>query len=83
VQQYFVPEENWQAESVTISGDDVHHINRVVRLKAEDEIICSHPAGHAARCIIASVESDAVHATVIEWLDNSVELPVDVTIAQS
>ncbi|MCG3418657.1 16S rRNA (uracil(1498)-N(3))-methyltransferase [Oceanobacillus jordanicus] len=82
MQQYFVPEENWQAESVTVSGDDVHHINRVVRLKAEDEIICSHPAGHAARCIIASIESDAVHATVIEWLDNSVELPVDVTIAQ-
>ncbi|WP_042223415.1 16S rRNA (uracil(1498)-N(3))-methyltransferase [Oceanobacillus manasiensis] len=82
MQRYFVPEENWYPESVTISGDDVHHINRVVRLREGDKIICSHPAGHAARCTITFVESDNVHVTIEEWLESSVELPLEVTIAQ-
>ncbi|WP_404453514.1 16S rRNA (uracil(1498)-N(3))-methyltransferase [Oceanobacillus kapialis] len=82
MQRYFVPEENWHLESVTITGDDIHHINRVVRMKPGDKIICNHPDGHAARCEISSIESDAVYSKVVEWLDQSVELPIDVTIVQ-
>ncbi|WP_390361587.1 16S rRNA (uracil(1498)-N(3))-methyltransferase [Virgibacillus byunsanensis] len=82
MQRYFVPVTNWKTDVVYITGDDVHHISRVMRLQDGDQIICNHPEGKAATCEIISLTKDSVQATIIEWLNESVELPIDVTIAQ-
>ncbi|QKY69500.1 16S rRNA (uracil(1498)-N(3))-methyltransferase [Lentibacillus sp. CBA3610] len=82
MQRYFVPAENWKDNQVIMTDDDAHHISRVMRSKPEDEIICNHPDGKAAICQITDITSDNVRAVISEWLDESAELPIDVTIAQ-
>lgn len=82
LQRYFVPARNWNKNEVIIKGDDVHHILRVMRYKEGDEIICNHSQGQAAICKIVFVSPDYIQTSVIEWLKESVELPIQVTIAQ-
>nr|WP_226036948.1 16S rRNA (uracil(1498)-N(3))-methyltransferase [Aquibacillus saliphilus] len=83
MQRYFVSESNWSTDDVvTITGNDVHHITRVMRMDKGDEIICNHLDGRSATCTIEQVSSDFVIANVVEWRDEKVELPVHVTIAQ-
>ncbi|SEQ17469.1 16S rRNA (uracil1498-N3)-methyltransferase [Virgibacillus subterraneus] len=82
LQRYFVPETNWGKDEVIINADDAHHINRVMRLQAGDKIICNHPDGIAAICEITSSGNDGVQLVIMEWLEESSELPIEVTIAQ-
>ena len=83
MQRYFILEdENWTNEHVRITGDDVHHISRVMRGKVGDSIICNRRDGKAAVCEISEITDDAVQATIIEWLEQDSELPVEVTIVQ-
>ncbi len=82
MQRYFIPKSNWRDNTVIITGDDVHHMLRVMRFRDGDKIICNHPDGQAAICKIHPQDHDTVVADIIEWLDESGELPVHVTIAQ-
>jgi len=82
LQRYFITEGNWEGDTVTIKGEDVHHISRVMRMQPGDEIICNHPDGSHAICEISRIEKDDVLARVEKMLESSSELPVDVTIAQ-
>lgn len=82
MQRYFVRAADWDGNEVIIKGDDVHHITRVMRFKEGDEIICNNAEGHAAICRIMMIDPRYIQASVSKWLDESVELPVHVTIAQ-
>lgn len=82
MQRYFVPETNWQTHGVVITGDDIHHISKVMRYKRGDSVICNHPNGQAAVCTITEMGIDGIQMSIAEWLDVSAELPLDVTIAQ-
>lgn len=81
MQYYFVDSDQWQDHVVTITGDDYHHIVNVMRKKVDDKVICSHPNGKQAICRIISLE-ESVKLEVMNYLDNSTELPIDVTIVQ-
>ncbi|WP_077621459.1 16S rRNA (uracil(1498)-N(3))-methyltransferase [Sediminibacillus massiliensis] len=82
MQRYFVSDYDPENATVTITGDDVHHISRVMRMEAGDSIICMVPEGHGAMCRIAEVKEDLVVAEIIEWLEEAKDLPVMITIAQ-
>lgn len=82
MQRYFVPGSNWQENQVIITGDDVHHITRVMRMDIKDKIICNHPNGKSCVCEITAKDDDQVVTTIITWQKENVELPVHVTIAQ-
>lgn len=78
MQRYFV--ESFRDNRFYISQEDRHHILKVMRLKEGDEIICVHD-GKSALSSIAEITDDVIVAEVVKWEDNSVELPVRVTIA--
>jgi 16S rRNA (uracil1498-N3)-methyltransferase len=83
MQRYFISDKNnWTKEEVIISGEDVHHILRVMRFDIGDEIIAVHPNEKAARCILRECTDTYIKAEIIEWLAEGVTLPVEVTIAQ-
>lgn len=63
-----------------ITGEDYRHIVKVMRMKEEDQIICVTQAGKAALCKITKISDQHVTALVVQWMEDSVELPVDVTI---
>lgn len=82
LQRYFVAEANWNNDQVHITNDDANHIIRVMRFQIDDQIICNHTNGQAALCRITAINQDYVVANVEEWLEENVELPIAVTIAQ-
>jgi len=63
-----------------ITGEDCRHISRVMRMKEKDEILCVGEDQKTALCSIQKITNDEVIADVIEWKEESVELPVHVTI---
>ncbi|WP_430785171.1 16S rRNA (uracil(1498)-N(3))-methyltransferase [Virgibacillus flavescens] len=82
MQRYFVPEDQWENNNLIISGDDAHHITRVMRGNTGDKLICNHPNGYAVLGEITSLEQERVSVLILESIEESVELPVSVTIAQ-
>ena len=82
MQRYFIPLSNWERDTVTIDGDDAHHIIRVMRMKVDDKIICNPPSSKGAVCKIIQIDANHVTAQVVQWIENDSELPVSVTIAQ-
>ncbi|GAB3795329.1 16S rRNA (uracil(1498)-N(3))-methyltransferase [Virgibacillus kimchii] len=82
MQRYFVQESGWKENQVIITGQDVHHINKVMRLNEGDQVICNHPDGYQVICEIISSSPNEVHTVIRKQLENITELPVSVTIAQ-
>lgn len=85
MQRYFVETANWDKETnkIQITGNDVHHISRVMRNEIGDEIVCVHPDQTIARCEIREIESDAIYCSIIAFELNQYELPVYATIIQA
>ncbi|MBN6186206.1 16S rRNA (uracil(1498)-N(3))-methyltransferase [Aneurinibacillus sp. BA2021] len=82
MQRYFVDPSQMDERFVTITGDDVNHIARVMRSRPGDEVICCNGLGRDVRGAIAAIEADHVRVRIVaEDLMNR-ELPVQVTIAQ-
>lgn len=82
LQRYFIPEQDWNEDNVIVKGQDAHHLARVMRKNIGDHIICNHTKGKAAICEIDKIEKEVVQLHVVEWLEENVELPISVTIAQ-
>lgn len=78
MQRYFVDKN--EDNHFYISGDDYHHIVKVMRQKAGDSIICVNKDGNGAVCIIEEITDEQVIANVVKWEEGSVELPVSVSI---
>ncbi|MFE8696741.1 16S rRNA (uracil(1498)-N(3))-methyltransferase [Cytobacillus sp. FJAT-53684] len=79
MQRYFVSQPAVN-NRFCIIGEDVHHIVRVMRMKENDQIICVDPLKKAAICTIAEITDEQVVAEVVQWIEKSSELPIDITI---
>ncbi|WP_227934909.1 16S rRNA (uracil(1498)-N(3))-methyltransferase [Alkalihalobacillus deserti] len=82
MQRYFVAKEQMTNQEVKVTGEDVKHISRVMRMDVGDEIICSNNGSRTVRCVISAVEDQKITANIIEDLIPNTELPIEVTIAQ-
>ncbi|MEK8129410.1 RsmE family RNA methyltransferase [Paenibacillus filicis] len=83
MQRYFIQPEQFSADHVKISGDDAHHLIRVMRAKAGDRVIVSDGALQEALVVIRTLEGGEVDAEIEERLPMDREPSVDVWIAQS
>ncbi|MBO9129590.1 16S rRNA (uracil(1498)-N(3))-methyltransferase [Bacillus sp. 165] len=80
MQRYFIEESAVENNNIIITGDDAHHIAKVMRMKHGQEIICCYNQ-KTALCIIDEITNEFVKATVVKWVEESNELPIEVTIA--
>lgn len=83
MQRYFIAPERFEATVVTITGDDAHHLVRVMRAKADDQVIVSDGVNREALVRIRELEKDRVIADIVEMLPLENEPAVEVWIAQS
>lgn len=79
MQRYFLTE-NMQQEVFTITGDDVHHIVRVMRMQIGDELYICLQNGDSAVAEIVELSKEAVVVKPLKWLEETKELPVAVSI---
>ncbi|MFD0682685.1 MULTISPECIES: 16S rRNA (uracil(1498)-N(3))-methyltransferase [unclassified Paenibacillus] len=83
MQRYFIAPELFADSSVTITGDDAHHLIRVMRAKVGEKIIVSNGVNREAIVQINELGKEQVLADIVEHLEMNHEPAVEVWIAQS
>ena len=74
--------DNLTGTTATISGDDAHHIARVLRMKPGDALSLCDGAGGEYEAVITSINPDAVVCALGERRISTVESPVSITLFQ-
>ena len=74
--------DNITADTATITGDDAHHIARVLRMKAGDALSLCDGAGQEYDSVINSVSPEIVSCAVSNPHSSEAESPVRVTLFQ-
>ncbi|MEO2074511.1 MAG: 16S rRNA (uracil(1498)-N(3))-methyltransferase [Bacillus sp. (in: firmicutes)] len=80
MQRYFV-KQRANDDRFLIDEEDRHHIVKVMRMQIGDQIICVDPKGKQAVCRLAEITDERVVADVVQWKEESPELPIRITIA--
>lgn len=81
MQRYFLPHSSFQANEIILTGEEAHHISRVMRMAEGDEIIVADGSGAAYVCSLLTVNPDECRAAVVQKADGGQEMPVEVTVA--
>ncbi len=79
---FFIKPEQIDGDSVRIIGTDCHHIKDVFRMKPGDELTVSYETGVELLCRIVGYESKCVKLEIIERIQRSRELPVEIVLYQ-
>lgn len=74
--------DNIAGSTATITGDDAHHILRVLRMKTGDALSLCDGAGYEYAAAISSISADAVVCAIGERRISEVESPVQITLFQ-
>ncbi|GGH84940.1 16S rRNA (uracil1498-N3)-methyltransferase [Pullulanibacillus pueri] len=84
MQRYFVPDINFEDDTVRIEGEDARHIQKVMRMSPNDQVIVCNFSEEAFLCVISTLQGPAgeVIAIVKEKLATPTEMPINVTIVQ-
>lgn len=82
MQRYFLDATAFLGDHVRFSGDELHHISRVMRYSTGDRVIACNDKGQAHLVEFTQVNKDEVTARIIEELVEERELPVSITLAQ-
>lgn len=83
MQRYFVDSKNFNDTTVTIYGDDVHHITKVMRNSIDDKIICCDNKGLDVLVSIVAINQEMVECQIISKLSDNREPSVKVTLVQA
>ncbi|ANE47298.1 16S rRNA methyltransferase [Paenibacillus swuensis] len=84
MQRYFLKKEQFtHNNTVRITGDDAHHLVKVMRARAGDKVICSDGESREALVELQEIETGQVTASIIEELAMDAEPEVKVWVAQS
>lgn len=81
MQRYFIDTAYENQSIVRISGDDFHHMTRVMRMKLDDSVYVVFNNQISAIANLAEMEEHAVVCKIKQLEEVEKELPIDVTIA--
>lgn len=81
--RFFVPIENFDAELVTVTGDDAWHIARSLRMAVGESITVCDMQGKVHECTLISITDDTVKARIDKSCAAESESPVRVTLYQA
>ena len=80
--RFFVDKADITENEVHITGEDVKHITKVLRLRPGETIEVCDKCGMDYNCIILSFADGSVVAEIKESMKNSAEPPIEVTLYQ-
>lgn len=83
MQRYFIEDHQLKPNMITIVGDDVHHIRRVMRYQEGTPLICVDGKGHDYLVEIAKITDAAVHCKIIKVMPSKGETKLQIALAQA
>ena len=81
--RFFVPDTGFSDRTVTILGDDAHHISFALRMAVGEEITVCDMKGGVHRCILKALNGESVVAEILESVSSSTESPVKIHLFQA
>jgi 16S rRNA (uracil1498-N3)-methyltransferase len=81
--RFLVPSLDPDASEAVLPADEAHHLTRVLRLQAGDDISVFDGQGHERRARVASIGRAAVTVTLLECVTPTAVPPVPVLLVQS
>ena len=80
MQRFFVDQNSYNGETVTIRGKDAYHISRSLRMKKGEEISVCLPDGNILICKLLSFSDSEVTAEVVSKEECRSESPVRINV---
>jgi 16S rRNA (uracil1498-N3)-methyltransferase len=81
--RFYASFDEFDGNRVKLSPDESHHLIRVLRLTHGDEIFVFDGCGKEFRCRFDTVENKRAMLEIVETLDDQVESPLRLTLAQA
>jgi 16S rRNA (uracil1498-N3)-methyltransferase len=81
--RFYTPPTQFTATSVTLDEDEAHHLSRVLRLSEGSRAFVFDGAGNEWECEVARIAKREVELTLLWQLDDAVESPLQLTLAQA
>ena len=78
--RFFVPSTGFDADRVTITGDDAFHMARSLRMAVGDTVTVCDMHGREHLCRLDSLRDEICHLTVLSTKESETEPPVDITL---
>ncbi len=81
--RFLVPEIDPVHTEITLPGDESHHLARVLRLRAGDEIVVFDGRGRASRARVTTADHRRATAAIVEPFPDEAAPPVPIVLVQS
>ncbi|HKG20958.1 MAG TPA: 16S rRNA (uracil(1498)-N(3))-methyltransferase [Blastocatellia bacterium] len=81
--RFYAPPGQVEGAAVTLSGEESHHLSRVLRLKPGDCVFVFDGTGVERECEISEISSKSARLRIIRTLEDTVESPSSLTLAQA
>ena len=82
MQRFFVEQKQVKKPEISITGTDVNHIQRVLRMKRSEELFVSDGENHVYHCVIKDMDEDEVVVEIIKEIKGTTELPSKIYLFQ-
>jgi 16S rRNA (uracil1498-N3)-methyltransferase len=74
---FFIPKDHFQDDAVFVTGDPLHHLKQVLRLKEGDLAIFLDGSGGCCRVRLETLARDSARALVLDrWQEKETALPI-------
>lgn len=81
--RFHTPPEQISGEMIQLDEDESHHLARVLRLREGETVFAFDGQGNEWECTVASSQRTASRLTIVRALDDVVESPLRLTLAQA
>ena len=78
--RFFVPTENFDGNTVKITGDDSYHIARALRMAVGDEITLADMQGREHTCRLTKIRDEECECEILSTREGKTESPVEITL---
>ena len=82
MQRYFLKNNQFNKDLALITGDDAHHMSRVMRMTIGDQVIVCNEDKTCYYATIKQIKDQEIEVTLDSMIEAQTELPIEVTIAQ-
>lgn len=81
--RFFIQKEQIDGDTVTLLGDDAHHISRSLRMAAGEHITVCDMQKYEYECVLTEFLPDRVHARILSKTHSDTEPPYSVHLFQA
>lgn len=75
--RFFIPSEDLATDDILITAEPLHHLNKVLRLKVDDQAILLDGTGACCRARISAIDRDLARAVPLDrWQEQESALPI-------